>query len=300
MSFFQSIRNSVSGTTLFLQSKTENKLGFFTLYLLTFGIMQIIAFFIFYKVFGFVFREFFNFNPDSLFRDLETSQSQFYLSFVSIYLLIFLVTMIKHSGGLNATRLNFGALFQMIKLRVFLIYFVSFFVSLFALTYVINSLEYSFFGGAYGNPLYLPYSFDDSWYKTLFKNIALFVIRFAPYFVLGYYLISLREGNWKWSYISKYWKTVLALLSVLIMLKGVFLVVVDIAQRIFSSVLSQTFQNSTILIIILVAIYLLFTIFYHGIAGYLAYFSVFAPEKAEGSKRTEKPQEPNETDLLDQ
>ncbi|GAB5417948.1 MAG: hypothetical protein Crog4KO_23040 [Crocinitomicaceae bacterium] len=297
MSFLTTIRNSINGTTQFFQNGVKGKWGFFALFLLVFGIVQLLTLLIFLFIYaGFTGNT--EYGITNVLGDMATGQLQFVLQFISLYMLLFMVVMLKRANGGRATELNFGDLFQRIPASTFIVYFVSVLFSLLLMLYFSSQVEDYFFGRMGDSLMQVPFYAEEKWYWVLIKNLSIFLLRYLPAIVLGYYVVSLKEGRWKWEFIKTKFTQVLAIIGIVIMLMGLYETVMELVSRSIISVLAQSLQNQTILIIFAIGLSFLFSVVYNGVVGCLAYFAVHTDvnENSEMDTRFKE----GDTDILDQ
>jgi hypothetical protein len=250
MSFLAAIRNSVNGTTLFFQKEVKNRWSFLTLFFVTSGVVQLLTVFVFF----FVYSNLINEQEQRYFKDslysLNGGGLTDYVQFVGLYMLLFLVVLIKKSGGSRAESLSFGSLFQQIKLQTFVLYFLSVVLTLAGVIYIMNSIE-----SQYGPPLadslsQLLYYVEAEWYETVLKQGGLYLIKFLPAFVVGYYLIYLKEGNWRWEYIWSYRKQVCAVFILVLAFSGLTESISQFVTDIIFGTLFEVIQNPTLVLLI--------------------------------------------------
>ncbi len=297
MSVLTTIRNSISGTTHFFQRDVKSLWTFFTLFFIAFGVVQLLVviayFFAYSSVYSSYEQEYFQ----ASFFDIGSGKLISYIDYTSTYSLLFLVLMIKGSGGSKAESLSFGQLFQRITFKTVVIYFVSVASTLSGVIYLIDSID-TFYGDSRLDELLQLVYVEEEWYATFLRTCGLYLIKFIPIYVVGYYLISLKEGNWKWEYLRMYWKQVSAILLLFLCLNGVFETVNDLLGKVIIQTLVHVVENSTIILILSVAFSALISIVYYGLLGYLAYFAIFT-EKDENVDE-EPTIDLNTSDILDQ
>lgn len=297
MSFLTTIRNSFNGTTQFYQKDVKGRWGFSALFLLVFGIIQILALLIFFFIYAGV-TDNSELGMQGVLEDLATGQMQFVLQFISLYMLLFMVVMLKKGKVENATELKFGDLFQLIPGSTFIVYLVSVLLSLLGMLYFSSHMEYYFFEPMGDGFIQAPFYAEEKWYWVLLKNLSVFLLRYLPAIVLGYYMVSLKEGKWKWEFIKTKWSQAMAILVISIMFIGLYETVAEFVSRLVIGVLTQTLQNEMIVTILTLGISFILATIYYSIMGSLAYFSVHKQENEITEKQMGSIEE--ESDILDQ
>ncbi len=297
MSILDTLRKSVSGASRALKQPVSGRMQFVTLSVFLYGVLGVVLFALFFFIyFSLTLQE--NQSVLDLFVDPQLFYFTYYYSFASQIFVLFLVHAIWQQGGGNAQRLNFGRSIKEFPMKGFLVFTSSFMIVMAISVFLSENTIFAFENVMNAqNPMSGALSINEDWRLHLLESAGLLVVRFAPSIVVGYYLVSLKEGNWKVDYLVKYWKSIVGIGIVWTAAALLFNYVWEIINFSLLNFIGIPFTEPYIPVFLSLVVFVFLSIHYYKIVGYLVYFSIF---DWDGNKAAAPIENSEDLELLDQ